>query len=190
MSESRIESIEQWFGSQEDGEFCAYPASHVSTRVGDSATASTLIYTTKHHCLSRISGITGFQQPIATIARYGLPTINDLPFVRGSSPTLARIFIGDADPPDILVFCWLREHLPIVWHGVNDDFLDRHGNRDYRDIHIRMSDAEQQTAGDLSRFCPDYRDLVGEYCSSLLADGFKIELEGAIIDRNEKTEPA
>lgn len=153
-------------------------------RVGVGNDAGTVIYTTKHLCLSRISGIAEFQQPVVTIARYGLPINDDLPFLHGSSPSVDRVFIGDADPPDILVFSWLREHLPIVWHGVNDEFLIRHGNRGDEGIRIRMSDAERETIPNLLCFCPDFRELLGEYCSSLLDGGFKIEVEGAIIDRS------
>jgi len=103
--------------------------------------------------------------------------------IQGSSPSIDGIFVGDADPPDILVFSWLREYVPIRWHGVNDEFLVRHGNRDYGGIRIPLSDAERETVRKLPQFCPDFRELLGEYCSSLLDDGFKIELEGAIIDR-------
>jgi len=39
----------------------------------------------------------------------------------------------------------------------------------------------------LQVLCPDYRQLLGPYCSSLLDAGFKIEVEGAIIDRSVAT---
>lgn len=117
---------------------------------------------------------------MAVLGRYGLPAVADLPFVLGNSPQ--RVFLGDCDPPDILIFVWLREHLPIVWHGVNDEFLERHGTRSFDEIRIPMSDAERATVSILPRLCPDFRQLVGEYCASILEDGFKIEIEGATID--------
>jgi hypothetical protein len=79
---------------------------------------------------------------------------------------------------------WLREQISIGWHGVNDDFLLRHATRDLAGIRIRMSDAERKAVELLPQLCPDFRGLLGEYCSSLLDDGFKIELEGATIDRH------
>ena len=182
-SARRIKSIESWFRANEDDEFCECPPDHRSDRSGDHATARTVIYTTKSHCLPRIRGLKQFESPIATIGRYGLPSSRDLPFLQGASPLINRIFLGDADPPDILVFAWLREHVPIRWDGVNDEFLVRHGNQDDDSIRIRLSDAERETVRKLPQFCPDFRELLGEYCSSLLGDGFKIELEGAIIDR-------
>lgn len=182
-SASRIRSIESWFRANEDSQFCEYPSDHRSVQTGHHSDARTIIYTTKNHCLPRIRGLTKLEPPIATVGRYGLPSSHDLPLIQGSSPSIDRIFVGDADPPDILVFSWLREYVPIRWHGVNDEFLVRHGNRDYGGIRIPLSDAERETVRKLPQFCPDFRELLGEYCSSLLDDGFKIELEGAIIDR-------
>ena len=182
-SAGRIKSIESWFRENEDGELCELPIDYLSARTGDHFNARTVMYTTKSHCLPRVRGLGNFEAPIATIGRYGLPSSHDLPLIQGSSTVINRIFMGDADPPDILVFSWLREHVPICWHGVNDEFLVRHGNRDCEGIRIQLSDAERETVKKLPQYCPDYRDMLGEYCSSLIDDGFKIELEGAIIDR-------
>ena len=112
MSLNLIQSIEDWFHSHEDGEFGVQPASCASMRVGQSSDATTIIYSTKQYCLPRITDVVDPQQAVAKIARYGLPIHDDLPFIHGSSPAVNRVFIGDADPPDILVYSWLREHLP------------------------------------------------------------------------------
>lgn len=181
-SQDRVDEIEAWFLAHKDGEFGVAPSDYASVRIGDAATARTIVYTTKHQCLRRIRDLSQLPEPIATLGRYGLPTDDDLPFVCRSSPT--RIFIGDCDPPDILVFAWLREHLPIVWHGVNDDFLERHGTRSLDWIRIPLSAAERKAVSVLPQLCPDFRTLLGKYCSSIIDDGFKIELEGAVIDPN------
>jgi hypothetical protein len=185
-SQDRLYEIEAWFLAHEDGEFAVARSDYSSVRIGDAATARTIVYTTKHQCLPRIRNLSQLLEPIATLGRYGLPAADDLRFVCGSSPT--RIFIGDCDPPDILVFAWLREHLPIVWHGVNDDFLEGHGTRSMDWIRIPLSVAERKTVSILPQLCPDFRELLGEYCSSVIDDGFKIELEGAISDRNVEAE--
>jgi len=177
---SRADEIEAWFLAHDDGEFCVIPPDRPSARIGDPRNAGTIVYTTKPHCLSRIRNLCRLQQPIATVGRYGLPRGNDLPFIRGAS--LYRIFLGDADPPDILAFAWLCEHLPIQWYGVNDDFLAQHGTRNFDPIRIPLSGAERETVPVLPRLCPNFHELLGEYCSSLLDSGFKIELEGAIVD--------
>ena len=177
---SRVIEIESWFRSHENGEFCVMPMERASIWDGSTNEAKTIIYTTKHHCLPRIKGLSELPPPVATISRGGLPVADDLRRLNGQAQT--RIFIGDADPPDLLAFAWLREHVPFAWHGVNDAFLNRHATRDLDCIRIKLSTDEQETVPQLGRFCPDYRELLGEYCASLIDAGFKIELEGAIID--------
>jgi hypothetical protein len=184
-SATRIDQIESWFRMHDDGDFSVLPSDHPSSQIGNFANARTIIYTTKRHCVARIKGLSQFGEPIATIGRYGLPIRGDLPLLRGS--VQSPIFIGDCDPPDLMIFSWLREHLPIVWHGVNDQFLDIHGNRDFAWIRIKMSESESEATRLLQDLCPDYRQLLGHYCSSLLDAGFKIEVEGAILDRSDGT---
>ena len=58
-----------------------------------------------------------------------------------------------------------------------------HGNRDLAWIRIKMSESESEANRLLQDLCPDYRQILGPYCTSLLDAGFKIEVEGAIIDR-------
>ena len=128
--------------AHEDGGFCLSPSNPSSVCVGDVTDARTIVYTTKYQCLPRMKDLSRLQEPIAIIGRYGLPVNDDLSLVRGTSQ--APIFMGDCDPPDILVFGWLREHLPIDWHGVNDDFLVRHGIRNYEWIRIPLSDSERK----------------------------------------------
>ncbi len=176
----RVAEIESWFSSHDDSEFVVMPADYSSTLIGNFATAQTILYTTKQHCLPRIKSLSQFPGPIATLARYGLPLVDDLPLLRQSSQSL--IFIGDCDPPDLMIFAWLREHLPIVWHGVSDAFLMTHGTYQNSCIHIGMGEMERSACQYLPDFFPDFRDVVGPYCAGLLDDGFKIEVEGAIVE--------
>jgi len=91
------------------------------------------------------------------------------------------IFVGDADPVDLLVFAWLREHLSTEWFGVSDRFLLAQGMRFRPRVQIPLASSEQETIEQLGRFCPDYRMLLGKECSALLDAGMKIELEGALL---------
>ena len=180
-SANRFDQIEQWFRTHDDGDFSVLPPDHPSLRIGNFVNARTILYTTKPHFVERVKGLILFGEPIAAIGRYGLPLRSDLPLLRGS--VQCPVFIGDCDPPDLMIFSWLREHLAIAWRGVNDQFLDIHGNRDLAWIPIKMSESESEASRLLQDLCPDYRQLLGPYCSSLLDSGFKIEVEGAIIDR-------
>lgn len=176
-SRHRIEGIEAWFLAHEDGEFVVPPPDYSSVRIGDAELARTVVYTSKYPILPRIRNLSQLAPPIAVLGRYGLPTDADLPFLGGSSTN--RLFIGDCDPPDILIFAWLREHFPIIWHGVNDEFLERHGIQSTDTVRIPLSDAERKSVTILSQLCPDYRTILGENCSALVSAGFKIELESA-----------
>lgn len=177
----RLARIEEWFYRGEDSDFTVLPSTVPSQLLGNFELANTIIYTTKQHCLSRIPGISESPNPIASVGRYGLPVLVDLPLFRGNSVT--RLFIGDADPVDLLVFSWLREHVPFVWYGINDLFLEKHGTQDISQIHLRLSESEGLVRPHLQAICPDYRELLGPYCSSLIDNGYKIELEGAIMGR-------
>lgn len=188
MPPNGIAEIESWFHAHENSEFCVVPTDHKSVCAGDNTSAGVILYTTKYHALSRIRDRGQLPQPIATLGRPGLPIRDDLPFISGSGDSQPRFFVGDADPPDLLAFSWIREHIPIVWHGVNDAFLIRHNTRNLNWIPIPLADSERETIPYLSRFCPDYRDLLGEYCSSLLDSGLKIEVEGATIERSAKVD--
>ena len=179
-SQNLAAAIERWFHLNEDGEFSIVPAEVASARVGSSLTARTLIYTTKHHCLSRIE-VSELVQPTAALARYGLPCGVDVEWLRGGSHEITRLFFGDADPPDLLVFAWLREHVSIQWAGVSDHFLKARGYNGRPDVQIRLADSERAAVGELARLCPGYRELLGESCARLLERGLKIELEGALI---------
>lgn len=179
MNNARVAAIETWFREHDDGDFSIVPAKIPSARGGDSLTARTLIYTTKRHCLPRIE-IDELAHPVATLARHGLPSRDDLDFLRGGCSEVSRLFFGDADPPDLLVFAWLREHLPIHWAGVSDNFLNSRSYDGYPGIHIRLSDSERAAVAELGHLGPDYRDLLGDSCASLLENGLKIELEGAL----------
>ncbi|MFO0912713.1 MAG: hypothetical protein U0795_07135 [Pirellulales bacterium] len=181
-SQSRIDQIEAWFLAHQDGEFAVTSSVSSSIRTGDASIARTIVYTTKHQCLPRLRALPELPGPIATLSRYGLPVVDDLPFVRGATPD--RIFFGDCDPPDLLAFAWLREHFPIVWRGVNDGFLQQRGHRSAGRFCLQLSDSELQSVSILPQLCPDYRTLLGEYCSSVIDQGFKIELEGALFEEN------
>ena len=60
------------------------------------------------------------------------------------------------------------------------------GRTNVAPLEIVMSEAETQTMRMLPDLCPDFRDLLGPYCSRTLDRGFKIELEAAMIDLDRR----
>ena len=135
----------------------------------------------KWWCLPRIVWPAELPQPIAAVGVPGLPADHQLPQVPGT--VQKQISVGDADPPDLMVYAWLREQLAIEWYGVNDAFLNSHGCRESDRMVIALGSSERAVIARLPDFCPDYSVLLGPYCASLLDGGFKIEVESAIADQ-------
>ena len=120
------------------------------------------------------------------VGRYGLPTATDLVYLDVLPVGTTCFFLGDADPPDVMAFAWLREQARIVWLGVSDQLLNRNPLSYLPSLEIGMSEAEKLAMGRISDFCPDFRDLLGPYCSATLGRGFKIELEAAMISLSSR----
>ncbi|MCY2987150.1 MAG: hypothetical protein NTY19_04680 [Planctomycetota bacterium] len=180
-SNNRVREIESWFHDHDDGEFVVASSEAGSSIVGDSSAARTVIYTTKFHCLNHNLRALDVAHPVMIVGRYGLPVSADLIHLDALPVGTRCYFVGDADPPDILAFAWLREHAAIGWLGVNDKMLTQSLASDLTSLEIAMSDAEKLTIRSLPDLCPDFRDLLGPYCSGTLDRGFKIELEAAMI---------
>lgn len=170
-------SIEKWFVDQED-EFVNYGSDFLSYKHPGVATAQILVYTTKYHALTRVNTKL-FGADVSILGRPGLPRLEDLQSIDATTRRL--IFLGDADPPDLLIFAWLRAHLSIEFLGVNDQFLQNYFTGSLDRTHISLSESELASRSFLAQIMPDYSALLGPYCSTLLANGFKIELEGATM---------
>lgn len=180
-SSQRARQIETWFYDNQDGEFSVLPAEHPSSIFGDRIRSRTVIYTTKAPCVIRNLPALGVESPIMVVGRDGLPMPTDLIHLTSSSIGAARYFLGDADPPDLFAFAWLREHVAIAWLGVNEEWLKRNPTSDRALLEIAMSEAERLSLCRMPELCPDCRDLIGPCCAAALDRGFKIELEGVVI---------
>ena len=187
-SSNRVREIECWFHDHEDGEFVVAASDHRSSVMGDSSAARTVIYTTKVHWLDHNLHALDVVHPVIIVGRYGLPVSSDLIHLDALPVDTRCYFLGDADPPDILAFAWLREHAAIGWLGVNDKLLNQGPASVRGSLEIAMSEAEKRTMRMLPDLCPDFRDLLGPYCSRTLDRGFKIELEAAMINLGSRPE--
>ncbi len=185
-STNRQREIESWFHDHEDGEFAVLPAEHPSTVVGDRVVSRTVIYTTKLHCLVQNVEAFSVARPVMMLGRCGLPLPSDLIHLAEFAIDASCHFVGDADPPDVLAFAWLREHVAIGWLGVNDALLNGAQNSENAPTALSMSAAERAAMEVLPVLCPDFRELLGPYCSSVLDRGFKIELETAMMSRRSR----
>jgi len=181
-----VREIESWFHEYEDGEFVTVSSDNWSRLTGSHAAPRTLIYTTKIHCLGQDLRALDVAHPVMIVGRYGLPRTADLTHFDTLRSGAGCYFLGDADPPDILAFAWLREHAAIHWLGVNDELLKQRSDSAGDLLEIVMSDSEKQAMRLLPNWCPDFRDLLGLHCSGALDRGFKIELEAAMLYPNPR----
>ncbi|MGN6547191.1 MAG: hypothetical protein ACTHK7_19215 [Aureliella sp.] len=177
--------IETWFQQCVDGEFTLATTAIPLIHSGMPVTAQSIVYCTKPHCLGRLRILERLPAPYAVIGRYGLPLGDRLDEVWGT--TLGSYFVGDADPVDLFIFAWLRAQRDLQWIGLSDDFLLGQNTDQLNRITVPLSKAEADAVARLPLVCPDYRELLGPYCSSLLDSGCKIELEGAIITLQESS---
>jgi hypothetical protein len=181
VSSNRVREIEAWFREHENGEFVVAPSLHPSELVGDLSASRTVIYTSKLPCLLANLSAFDVEHPVLIVARSGLPVPTDLIHLNDLRVGTNCWFVGDADPPCILTFAWLREHVAIRWLGVNDELLNRNPISDRGRLEIEMSGAEKLTMPALPNLCPDFREFLGPDCCEALDRGFKIELEGAMM---------
>jgi hypothetical protein len=118
--------------------------------------------------------------PFGLIGRYGLPEVGDLEWIRSLTTGRDHIFLGDCDPPDLLIFAWLRCHLHgLRYVGVGELLLHKLAIPNLTSIEITLSDSEVRSLPLLRRACPDLTAIVGPKCAAMLDRGRKIEIEGA-----------
>ncbi|MCA9101828.1 MAG: hypothetical protein KDA63_11785 [Planctomycetales bacterium] len=113
----------------------------------------------------------------ALAGNMGLPGNEDLAALREFAAGRHVCFLGDCDPPDLLVFAWLRSQLGMIYVGLCDRMLADSGVVLDETCVIALSAAERQARHLMHRAVPDLRELVGDKCAALLDGGAKVELE-------------
>lgn len=169
--------IREWFATHEDGDFTV-ARNEPFLVVEPKLATDKVIFCTKRHGLSRLTQNLGeLDFPIAAIMRYGLPTENDLNELTSIVGTRRLLFLGDADPPDLLIFVWLRERIEIQYLGISDDLLMRCDVPKENHLTIPLSKCESDAMPLVTRVFENWQSHLGIWCSTLLQSGQKIELE-------------
>lgn len=174
-----MDPIRKWFVDLDDGEF-VQPRGYPYVVVPPSPTSEVFLYTTKKDgILSKF-----WQCPevnsFGFIGRYGLPEDEDVAWLRTASGGRKFLFVGDADPPDLLIFSWLRSRIDISFRGLNDTLLQKCGVTLRDCITIRLSPSEAAAVPLVLKDLPDVEDLLGPNCAALFKSGRKIEVEALI----------
>ncbi|HVC95489.1 MAG TPA: hypothetical protein VND64_17470 [Pirellulales bacterium] len=128
MGNSAITLIEKWFADHEDGNFAPPTPSEPFWVVRTTSNSARMIYTTKSTWIRAAFENSEFVDRAGLVFRCGLPVAADVPWLLDVVGRRELFFLGDLDPPDLMIFAWLRNRLapaPIVHLGVNDWLLAR-----------------------------------------------------------------
>ena len=170
--------ISKWFTEYGSDELVRLPVTHPYSVTVPSPETRCVLYTTKPMSVAHAleDGLPSMQ----VIGRTGLPNEDDAEWLRTLAGDRIVLFLGDADPADLLVFAWLRSQMPISHVGVSDLLAQKLGVRLEHSLSIALADEEKTALSLLANLCPEYRWLVGPHCAAFLDQGRKIEIEAVI----------
>lgn len=174
-----MDPIRQWFVDHEDAEnveFLIPPRGCHYTVIPPNSKSQPVLYTTKPYALSSILGFAD-DLHFGFVGHNGLPHESEFDFVGASLQGHPVLFLGDADPCDLLIFAWLRVRTDVSYCGLSDSLLARCGVSLDERTTIPMSPDEVASMPFLAECLPEYATLLGPQCSALLSSRRKVELE-------------
>ena len=185
MPSNSCERIEAFFAAcGDDGEFARSPVdcpySVIFPRAVDRL--GCVIYATKSAVVLQQIPDAGLTDNHALVARCGLPSQRDGEFLASLAGGRRVSFLGDLDPPDLLIFAWLQEALaptPINHVGVNDALWRALDSTMPENLALPLVDAELDAVAVLEDVLPNWVEIVGPSSATLLRSGRKLELESA-----------
>ena len=176
--------IRDWFEQHDgdDGDFCIVPRSYSFDVIPPAEATNTVLYSTKPHPIHKLLHALDEEKPrddlpFAAVLRRGLPSESEAAWLAATAGSCRLLFLGDADPADLLIYAWLRERLAIEYCGLSDALLQKFGAPFENCLTIEMKPSERDAMPLVSEHLGDLPAMLGPWCSSLLAAGRKIELE-------------
>ncbi len=181
--------IRDWFSSHADEiDFFVAPRSYPFAVFPPATAADAVIYCTKKQCLYHLVEKLNAAASFGAIMRGGLPSDTDMHWLQSIVGSRRLLFLGDADPPDLLLFAWLRQRMNISYVGTCEQLLAKCGVPLGENLTIPMSNSERAAMPLLRRHLPDAGEVVGEWCYDLLESEHKIELEALFSGATVKPE--
>ena len=176
--------IEAWFREHhDDGEFVEFDDSVPYSVIGPTSTTKSILFTSKPTVVASTIRLSRAGRFLSLIGRYGLPGRDDVTWMRNMVASHNAVFFGDLDPPDILVFAWLRDQLHPVrmrYLGISDTFIASTGFNISESVTIALSDTERAAIALVETVTPDLPQLIGPQCTDLLRAGRKLEVEAIL----------
>ena len=181
MSRNLTAKIEKWFDRHAgDGNFALECRSHSYSVIGPVNSNTRIVYATKPRHVVMAIDASATPDRFGMIGRYGLPQRADVKWIRDFVGNRKVLFLGDLDPPDLIVYAYLRAHfapVPLRHLGINDAFLKKQQSQLPEGFLMSLSKSERRSVPFLREVLPDLAKIVGRHCAQLLEDGRKIELE-------------
>jgi hypothetical protein len=172
--------IESWFTTHDDGEFVRLPVTHAYSITVPPQGTRHLLYTTKPASVLCALESGGNRPAVQVVGRCGLPNADDVIWLRGIAADRQLLFLGDADPVDLLIFAWLRSQIPVSYAGISDSLIQTLGSNITDDFAIALSDSERAALPLLVEVFPDYPTAIGSLCAARLNQGQKNEIEAVL----------
>jgi hypothetical protein len=171
--------------SQVDGGELIYGKDYPFTILFPPERPPIIVYTTKREATWQLLMLENSNLPVGMIAHYGLGRDEDMPRVAALAQGCHICFLGDCDPFDLLVFAWLRMHMPARYLGTSDAVLSAVGVDVNDRITISLSEEEQRAMSLVRDVWPEFAEAVGPNCAALLDGGHKLELEALVSFRTK-----
>ena len=117
------------------------------------------------------------------IGHYGLPRPSDVLWIERVALSNELFYLGDLDPPDLMIFAWLREKFfpkPIRHLGISDAYLTQLRAVLPPTFVMQCSPSERRALPVLRKVFPDLAETIGAGAAQLLMEGRKIELEAVV----------
>lgn len=171
-----------WFRAHaDDGEFVS-PGDDVPwLLVPPEPRGDRWLYCTKPQWMQRcLSGAPPFDR-LGIVARHGLPSPRGLAGLSRLAGRGRLLFVGDLDPPDLMIFAFLRDMLreADVRHlGIGARFAESFGLAWGSAPWMPLSPSERAALDVLRAALPDLPEVVGPEATRQLAAGCKLELDG------------
>lgn len=172
--------IRDYFEKTNGGDFYVAERTNAFSVLPPDPDTNVVVYfskTTPYHLLvERLSEDRRF----APIARGFLPAEHEADWMRQLVGERRFVFLGDADPVDLLIYAWLRQRVPIEYVGLSDRLLDATGTPRCDNLLIKLNEQESAALPLLHQSISDLEALIGPWCAGLLSSGRKIEAEAML----------
>lgn len=174
-----MDAIRQWFLDHNDGELIVAPRGFPYSMIPPTSKSQPILYSTKPSTMLGVLDAAENTQ-LGFVGHNGLPHESEFELLRASLQGHTLLYLGDADPCDLLIFAWLRTRCVASFCGLSDSLLARCGVVIDERITIPMNQSEVDSMPFLAECLPEFERLIGPQCSALLNSGRKMELEALI----------